>query len=316
MALYFPAAKQTGQIFVASNGVSYQWDGYKWTTQLRPSYANIGSNPGPNPPLDPTPGTFWWDTKSGQLFTYYADNTSEQWVEASTPHEPLFEPNPPTATIGTVTMTGEASPILGNPYQYTASFTGNAQDVVYNWSTDKSDISNVPSLFTQGAVTGNAYNLLDQDTSTYIEMTGGTSDEFTLSFSETITDVERIAILFSSGNGANVRWNVKPNGSYNFQGDTSSTSGEWFSIPLQEDIDNIRVIMLSDATTVLRCHLIGFGPNDEGYLLTPRDVISNRNAENPSITFYSSGNNRVLLEITSLTSSDSPKNEILPVVVG
>ena len=213
MALYFPPTAQTGQIFVANNGVSYQWDGSKWTTQLRPSYANIGSNPGPNPPLDPTVGTFWWDTKSGQLFTYYADDTSEQWVEASTVHPPIFEPTPPSATIGTVTISGPATSTIGDVEGYTASYNGTAQDVVYNWSTDRSDISNVPTLFTQGAVTGNAYNVLDQNAATYIEMAGTNSDEFTISFSETITDIDRIAVLFSAGNGNNVRWNVKPNGS-------------------------------------------------------------------------------------------------------
>ena len=32
----------------------------------------------------------WWDTVSGQLFTYFFDGTSEQWIETSTPHDSLF----------------------------------------------------------------------------------------------------------------------------------------------------------------------------------------------------------------------------------
>lgn len=307
MALYFPPSKQPGQIYLANNGVSYQWDGDKWTTQIRPSFANIGSNPGPNPPLNPSIGTFWWDTKSGQLFTYYADETSEQWVEASTVHGNLFEPTPPSATIGTVTVDGDAVPTIGVAEQYTASYSGSATDVVYNWSTDNSNITNVPSLFTQGSVTGTAYDVLDQNSATFISMAGTNSDEFTITFSETIENIDRIAVLFSSGNGNNCRWNVKPNGAYNFQGDTSSSAGEWFSIPLQENINSIRILKLSDNSTVLRVHMIGFSNTDTGYLLKPRDAISNVNAESPSITFYSVGANSATCELTSLTSTDTPR---------
>ncbi len=315
MALYFPAQKQTGQIYVASNGVSYQWDGFKWTTQLLPSYANIGSNPGPNPPGDPTHGTFWWDTKSGQLFTYYADETSEQWVEASTPHAPLAEPTPPSANIGTITMNGTATPSLGVESTYSADIDGTATDLVYEWSTERSEITNVPTLFTQGSVTGTAYNLTDQSTATFVAASGDNNDEFTISFSETITNVERLALYFSAGNANNVRWNVKPNGSYNFQGDTSSQTGEWFSIPLQEDIRNIRILKLSDASTVLRCHMVGFTNIDEGFLLPPPDVISNKNSATPGITFYSAGSNKVTLNLSSLTSIDSPQTGEIAITV-
>ncbi len=37
---------------------------------------------GPTPPPTPTPGTFWWDNVSGNLFVYYNDGTSSQWVPA------------------------------------------------------------------------------------------------------------------------------------------------------------------------------------------------------------------------------------------
>ncbi len=92
MNLTFPTPTVAGEIYVAENSVTYQWDGSKWTTQIRPSYANTGSNPGPNPPVAPTPGTFWFDTVSGQLFTFFNDGTSEQWVETSTVHGTLYSP--------------------------------------------------------------------------------------------------------------------------------------------------------------------------------------------------------------------------------
>ena len=81
--LDFPASPTEGQIYVGTNGVSYQWQTDKWSTQLRASYANTGSNPGLNPPSNPTNGTFWWDSENGQLYTYYNDGDSSQWITCS-----------------------------------------------------------------------------------------------------------------------------------------------------------------------------------------------------------------------------------------
>lgn len=38
---------------------------------------------GPNPPPAPVDGSLWWDSVSGQLYVYYIDGNSSQWVEAS-----------------------------------------------------------------------------------------------------------------------------------------------------------------------------------------------------------------------------------------
>ena len=83
MALNFPGSPIDGQIYLASNGVSYQYQTDKWATVLVESYANTGSNPGTSPPAAPTNGTFWWDSENGQLYTYYADADSSQWITAS-----------------------------------------------------------------------------------------------------------------------------------------------------------------------------------------------------------------------------------------
>ena len=82
-ALDFPASPIEGQIYLGTNGVSYQYQGDKWSTQLRASYANTGSNPGLTPPSNPTAGTFWWDSENGQLYTYYTDDDSSQWITCS-----------------------------------------------------------------------------------------------------------------------------------------------------------------------------------------------------------------------------------------
>ena len=83
MALEFPANPVQGQIAVLSNSISYQWDGAKWNTRLVESYSNTGGNPGENPPPNPTPGTFWWDSVSGQLYIWYVDADSSQWMQAA-----------------------------------------------------------------------------------------------------------------------------------------------------------------------------------------------------------------------------------------
>ena len=89
MALNFPASPIQGQLSVQGNGITYQWDGAKWSANVRDSYANSGANPGVTPPANPAPGTFWWDSESGQLYIWYTDTnattgvSSSQWMPAS-----------------------------------------------------------------------------------------------------------------------------------------------------------------------------------------------------------------------------------------
>ena len=81
--LEFPANPTVGQEAVLGNDVVYQWDGAKWNTRLVASYSNTGGNPGENPPPNPTPGTFWWDSENGQLYLWYVDSNSAQWMQAA-----------------------------------------------------------------------------------------------------------------------------------------------------------------------------------------------------------------------------------------
>ena len=98
MALDFPGSPIEGQIYLASNGISYQWQTDKWATVMVASYANTGSNPGETPPGAPTNGTFWWDSENGQLYTWYEDADSAQWITAS--------PNTIVDSSGTFTSLG------------------------------------------------------------------------------------------------------------------------------------------------------------------------------------------------------------------
>ena len=86
--LVFPPTPIQGQVYTATNKITYQWDGSKWNTRLVESYATFGANPGVNPPANPANGTFWWDSESGQLYVYYIEDSgsasqSAQWMQAS-----------------------------------------------------------------------------------------------------------------------------------------------------------------------------------------------------------------------------------------
>ena len=83
MTIAFPKTPTEGQQFIAQNGITYQYVGAKWSTRLVPSYANTGGNPGLTPPNNPSPGTFWWDSEAGQLYIWYVDADSAQWMQAA-----------------------------------------------------------------------------------------------------------------------------------------------------------------------------------------------------------------------------------------
>jgi hypothetical protein len=75
-AIDFPANPTTGQRFT-SGGVIWTWDGIKWTLS---GSGSISINSAP--PTNPLDGALWWDTVSGNMFIYYDNGTTAQWVVA------------------------------------------------------------------------------------------------------------------------------------------------------------------------------------------------------------------------------------------
>jgi hypothetical protein len=75
-AIDFPANPTVGQRFT-SGGIIWTWDGIKWTLS---GSGSISINNAP--PTNPLDGALWWDTNSGNMFIYYDDGTSAQWVVA------------------------------------------------------------------------------------------------------------------------------------------------------------------------------------------------------------------------------------------
>jgi len=80
-AIDFPASPTNGQVFAASNGVTYRYvtpPGI-WTAGSVADTAFTGSTP----PASPQPNQLWWHSDLGQLYIYYNDGNSSQWVPCS-----------------------------------------------------------------------------------------------------------------------------------------------------------------------------------------------------------------------------------------
>jgi hypothetical protein len=81
----FPDSPTIGQIFTSA-GESWKWDGTKWeasTTAGSQAVATVTI--GSSPPTNPLVGNLWWDAVGGQLYLWYDDGTSKQWVVANNP---------------------------------------------------------------------------------------------------------------------------------------------------------------------------------------------------------------------------------------
>ena len=70
----FPPTPTVGQTFDGMDGQVYLWDGVKW--RFRAGGISIGDAP----PTAPPPGSLWFNSDDAQLYIYYPDPTSSQWV--------------------------------------------------------------------------------------------------------------------------------------------------------------------------------------------------------------------------------------------
>ena len=76
----FPDSPAVNQTFTAA-GVTWVWDGIKW------NMSSIAGSPfifiSTSPPANPTVGALWWDSIGGQLYIWFNDGSSTQWVSAT-----------------------------------------------------------------------------------------------------------------------------------------------------------------------------------------------------------------------------------------
>lgn len=98
-ALDFPAAPGSGDEYG-----NWVWDGQKW---FGVPGAKTGVFVGDTPPANPVQGTEWWDSGGGQLYLWFDDGTSTQWVQANS-----APAGPPGATgpAGPAGPTGATGP--------------------------------------------------------------------------------------------------------------------------------------------------------------------------------------------------------------
>jgi hypothetical protein len=82
----FPNSPNNGQTVSGSNGATWLWDGTKWVASTQPGGGggNTQITVSDTAPTAPAHGALWWDSVGGQLYIYYADPDSSEWVQANT----------------------------------------------------------------------------------------------------------------------------------------------------------------------------------------------------------------------------------------
>ena len=74
-------------------------------------------------PSSPNDGDLWWKSDEGRLKIYYADGSSDQWVDAS----PVLSPTSMTSGSNSIAVTSTRSTVTG-PLRVTGTLTGNASN--------------------------------------------------------------------------------------------------------------------------------------------------------------------------------------------
>jgi len=95
-----------------TSGQVLTFDGTNWTPATPPPRgSDVGT--GPTPPPNPQQGDLWWDDVGGQLYVYYNDGTSSQWVQANTGKLGATGPAGPVGPQGPQGIPGPTTPIPG-----------------------------------------------------------------------------------------------------------------------------------------------------------------------------------------------------------
>jgi hypothetical protein len=103
----FPANPTTGQLFT-SGGISWMWDGTKWTlSSTGGSGGGASISIGDTPPSSPSPGALWWDSVKGQMYLWFYDNNSYQWVPATNQQGGAYLPLTGGVLTGALTLAAD-----------------------------------------------------------------------------------------------------------------------------------------------------------------------------------------------------------------
>ena len=93
-ATYLPLAggTLTGPLILSSDPTVSAQAATKNYVDAHTGLANVGASP----PSAPNPGALWWDDVGGNLYIWYNDGTSTQWVIAVNPPIPVMPSTGPT----------------------------------------------------------------------------------------------------------------------------------------------------------------------------------------------------------------------------
>ena len=86
-AIDMPATPANPSTYTASNGVTYVWDGQKWSATGGGGQTGPGITVSVNPPVGPNEGDLWWNTVDGIMYGWYVDPSQVgaagegQWVD-------------------------------------------------------------------------------------------------------------------------------------------------------------------------------------------------------------------------------------------
>lgn len=87
MAFDFPATPSDGQKFTPSGGPTYIWVAATSAWKIQGSIGASGNAyVSDTPPLSPQPGQFWWESDTGNMFMWFDDGDSQQWVQVNVPN--------------------------------------------------------------------------------------------------------------------------------------------------------------------------------------------------------------------------------------
>jgi hypothetical protein len=121
MAIDFPASPIVGQTLTVGAS-TWQWDGTAWN--IVPVMQNTAVSDAP--PANPTVGQFWWRSTNAQLYVYYDDGNTKQWVQAA--------PNviAPGGVSGVTDGSNAAAGMVGEFITVAGTATGVTNGVTYN----------------------------------------------------------------------------------------------------------------------------------------------------------------------------------------
>lgn len=86
MAFDFPSSPTDGQTFTPSGGPTYVYKTANGAWRLQTSGGLGLLSISDNPPSSPAPGQMWLESDTGNLFAYWQDADSSQWVQINVPN--------------------------------------------------------------------------------------------------------------------------------------------------------------------------------------------------------------------------------------